>query len=252
MTRVTFFTAKQVLRRATWRPASNDHVSWFGLLSLQSSKHLGHGFLQFRRKQVSRTVNGEDLITAVGFVSSPWAIGNQVQLGQPRSGIPKRVAVEARHSPFDPIESPTGKPVTVRSQGEKQVKRDILWLQSFKKALASNSMVDPSKGFRYFANPLWQEDGQRLLERHGIASVVGKLRRHGRSATPVAFSSKHYSVFQIQDKKSSCAKQDDYKSPRKGNKSPKRERTNLVKNNLGRKFNRKKQKTTDMRTWPGK
>jgi hypothetical protein len=161
-------------------------------------------------------------------------------VGQPRSSIPERVAIEARHSPFDPIEAPTGKSVTVRGQGEKQVKPDILWLQSFEKAFASNSVVDPSKRFRYFANPLWQEDGQRLLERHGIASVIGNARRRGRSAPPFAFSSKSSSVFQIEETKSSYAKQDDYRPPQKGNNSRKGGRTNLVKNNLGRTSNRKK------------
>ncbi len=181
--RVTFFAAKRTVGGQTWHPASDGNVSVSAGRGLQVLKDLCHGLLQLRRRQFSGTLDGEDLVTTIRFADAPRTIGDQIQFGQPRSRVPKHVAIEAGHGLLDPIEPPAGQPLLVGGEGEKQVQSQVLWLKSWKDAFAAEAMVDPRERRRDGAHSLRHQQRQGLFQWHGMISVRGNARREG-VATP--------------------------------------------------------------------
>ena len=154
---------------------------------LQVLNDLCQSLLQLRRRQFWRPLDGEDLVTTVRFAAAPRTIGDQIQLSQPRSRVPKRVPIEACHGLLDPIEAPTGKPLLVRRQDEKEVQPKILRSQSWKDGFAAQAMVDPRERWRNGPTSLRHEQWQGLFQWHGLISVMGSARREG-VATPFACS----------------------------------------------------------------
>ena len=115
---------------------------------LQVLKDLRHGLLQLRRRQFLGTLDGEDLVTTIRFADAPRTIGDQIQFGQPRSRVPKHMAIEAWQGLLDAIEPPAGKPLLVGREGEKQVQPKVLGPQAWKDAFAAEAMVDPRERSR--------------------------------------------------------------------------------------------------------
>jgi hypothetical protein len=225
--------------------------SWLRGLGLEVSEDFGHGFLQLWREGIFETLDGQQLVAAVGVVVSPGSIAQQIQLDQSSASVPEGVAVETTYGTLDAIEPPAGESVAIGGQGEKQIEADVLGPQSFQKAFAAEAMVDPSERAGYFADSLRCQQRQGSFQRHGVISITGFMFRD-RFATWRIFSSAGRGCFYKGVKITPCINRENLKSRWSPASLPNAARAPPWKNNLRSRFNCQKNKTTDMRTWLGK
>jgi len=127
--------------------------------------------MQLRRNRFFESLDGEQLVAAVGLVASPGSIGEQIEFGQSPARVAERVAIETRHGVMDSVEPPTGQTVSIGGQCEKQIQADVLGPQAVEQSFASEAMVDPSERRGDFSDSLRRQQWQGFFQWHDVFSV---------------------------------------------------------------------------------